>query len=348
MAAPPQATTAGVTCPQCGDETTVPSVPSACPVCGERTAPGAAACEACGELLGPLSSAETGDFAASGPTTVTLGAVWRAAWAGGLTNYDVLVVAYLLAGVLWCTVSVMLTLGTGLLLGFLNRSGWFNYDERLYVVGGVLGFAAVTAVGCCFVHGLAGMHLEAARGGTSLQHLFRPPRLGRAMLCGVPLVLSSTALLIAPGFLSYWAALGPVAAAVGMMAAWLVVPAVAFVLFWPTFFLIHERPALRHFQPLIAAATTPRDDWGGRIAVALAAYPLIAFGLVGPLGLLLGAGGLGMFGSIGLLGTLFLGGVVTLFTGPLGGLLLAHAFDRSERAREEQIGPAPLDPEGLF
>ena len=258
-------------------------------------------------VAGPLDPAGTGDPAAAGPTDVTLGAVWRATWSGRKSHYGTLMAAVFTAGILWCTISVTLIAGTVFLFEILEQTRVIGGGEWPYFAGALLCAAAVTAVACCFVHGLAGMHLGAARGGTSFRHLFRPPRIGRAILCGTPLAFSVAVLLVAPGFFAYWAGLGGIAAAVGMFAAWLLVPLAAFTLFWPTSFLIHERPALRHVRPLIAAAAPPREVWGGRIAVALAAYPLMVLGPMGLLSLLTGASGLGMFGAFGLMGTLLLG-----------------------------------------
>ena len=319
LEAPPGAAGGRIACPQCGERAIVP-----------------------GESLGGGS-----DDGMTGPAEVTLGGVFRAAWADWKTHLRVLAPAALLAVPLWFAGAVTVAIGVTLILLGLSELG-VGDDEALLLAGTLVGFAAVWVIGCLLGHAFVGGCLEAARGGTRIWGALRPPRLGRAALCLALPGLFAAGLVAGPVWLAaevrLWGLIRPI-----MLANLLLVPAALFVLFWPVSFLIHERPDLRHVRPLLAAPRVGTGRWGGHAAVGLAAYLLVA---AGPLGLLLAlftvfGFGIGV-GPVSLLGLLILAAPLLPFTAPLGGLMLAHAFLRAERAREEMEGARPLDPGGLF
>ena len=325
-------------CGTCGKVLEVPAdaagVRTACPQCGEpATAPG----EPVGDAF---------DDGMTGPAEVTLGSVFRAAWADWKTHLRTLAPAAFLAVLVWFAGTVTAAFAIGLAVALLDALG--AHTETMVLAGVWLWLAAASAVGGLLGHAFAGGCLEAARGGVRIWGVMRSPRLGRAALCMTLAGLFAAGLVAGPVWLAASAHLsgliGPLT-----LGSLLLVPPALFVLFWPVAFLIHERPELRHVRPLFAAVRLGAGRWGGHVAVGLAAYVLTATGplaLLGATVLLFGLGG--GIGPTELLGVLVLGTPLLPFTAPLGGLMLAHAFLRGERGRADTGEAGPLDPEGVF
>ncbi|MFH5803897.1 hypothetical protein [Alienimonas sp. DA493] len=336
-------------CPQCGDRVRVPDRPPAeprddvaeavvCPVCGERVSPDAAACPSCGELLGDLNDLSAGRRWAEGsegPTEVTLGSVWHVAFEDWKEHFGVLLAAVLLS------LSILMGVGFTLYVGMfvvmfagMAAGGGGAGSEALLVVMAVAWFfvlfGTITAVSSWLTLGLAGMHLEAVRTRPELGTLFRSPGLWRMILCGLIVGVFNVVLSYLPSVALFGigAAVGggDAFAAAGLIGLYLVPFVVGlgtFLLFWPVPFLCLDRPDLGHVRPLAAAVRLPGGSWGGYLAVGAAAYGLLMVGYL-------------------------LCGVGLLFTGPLAGLMLAHAYDRFDRADADAHGPRVLDPEGVI
>ena len=341
-------------CPQCGDLVTVPLSarprdgetlakydPTGsidCPVCGAEVDANAADCPACGELLGGMGEDPTG-MRRSGPIEVTLGSVWRAAVEDWKEQFGILLAGFLLAGLVSFAVTMSLYFGMIVVMfgGMAVVGGAGGGGEAagvmvvlLAVLGGLLFFGAIVACNSWMTLGLAGMHLEAVRTRPELGTLFRTPGFWRMVLCGTILGIFGTVLGYLPTFagIAFVGNLGGGGGAEAViLGLFYLVPMVVFggmfLLFWPVPFFCIDRPDIGHVRPLWAAIQMPAGAWGGHLAVGAAAYGLLMAGYM-------------------------LCGVGLLFTGPLAGLLLAHAYDRFDRAETDARGPRALDPEGVI
>ena len=335
-------------CPQCGDVVRVPTdggllgtftPPDVviCPVCGTEAGAADAACPACGELLGGMGVDEDGRPAA-GSTEVTLGSVWAAAWETWKEQLGMLLAGWLLAGLILTSLFVAAYIGLiGVMIaaavaGGGGRGG--GPSETMFIIGGIgagLLFGLAVVAGYAWMTlGLTGMHLEAVRSRPELGTLFRAHGFWRMALCGA--ILSFFGLIL--GYLPLIGVMFGLGAAGGggggaeitlalfayglMFTVW----GVMFLLFWPVPFLCLDRPDVGHVKPLWRAVTLPDGRWGGHLAVGAAAYGLLLAGS-------------------------FVCYVGLLFTGPLAGLLLAHAYDRYDRTSADDRRRAP-DPEGTF
>ena len=326
-------------CRTCGTRLKVPADAAGrravCPECGQRTrAPG-----------DPLDGRSPEDLAAydawlDGPTDATLGGVFRAAWADWKRSVPALGPAVLLAEFLWpAATAAALYVGAAVLIVLTGMSEGYSVFVPIFFAA-CFAFVTSCAIACYVTHGLTGAHLEAARGRARFRSLFRAPRFWRATLCLTLLGGFGAALFAAPiwlaGYFRLWAVHDAQMGAVWLGSLALVPPAL-FVLFWPVPFLIHDRANLRHVRPLLAAIEMGAGRWGGHVAVGAIAFLLTAGG---PLTIaatsagLLGLTGFGLgFGPPELLGLLALYLPLLPVTAPLGGLMLAQAFDRAERAR---------------
>ncbi|QDT17968.1 hypothetical protein [Alienimonas californiensis] len=343
-------------CPQCGDRVRVPNAPLAedggdddrdaailCPVCGERSSPDAVACPSCGELLGDLGDRPDDRLrheGRSGPTEVTLGSVWTAAFEDWKEHFGILLASVLLAiAISFGTFfTLYMGLGVAMIVGMAAAGGGGGPPNEVVIgvimVGWmVLLFVAIVVVNSWMTLGLAGLHLEAVRGRPELSTLFRPPGIWRMMLCSVIVAVFAYVLAAIPTvgamYLIFDGAGGgpPGGGMIALMLLGYLIPVAVyggvFLLFWPVPFLCVDRPDVGHVKPLWWSLKMPAGSWGGHLAVGGAAY-----------------------------GLLFLGalpcGVGLPFTGPLAGLLLAHAYDRFDRAETDARGPRVLDPEGVI
>ena len=296
-------------CPRCGEAAVVPGDPFAERGLVPRTGP-----------------------TVTGPTDLTLGGVSAAAWADWKRQVRVLAPAVALAGLLWGAAAAVAGFAGGLTLLVLTEAGVGDGGGRELAAVGV-GLTGVWTAGALLTLVLADAHLEAARGGSRPARAYRTPRFGRAALCLTPLGPFAAALVAVPG----WAAVRagfpaltvPLTAAAGLM-----VPPVLFTLFWPVPFLIQDRPELRGVRPLLAAPAVGAGAWGGHIAVGLAAFVLTVAGPLAILGV-----AVALFGGAALLVA-----PLPLLAAPLGGLMLAHAYDRAERARLDRGSPPPVEP----
>ncbi len=363
LRAPASKAGAETTCPQCGDSVRVPlhwfstdreadddllgtfrgPHELACPVCGADVGERAAACPACGEFLGGMGDDPSG-LRRSGSTAVTLGSVTAASFESWKEHFGILLASLLLA---WL-VSTALTfaLYSGMLAMFfggaaiLGGAGGGGEEVAalmivMAVVGGVTVAAAIIAANCWMTLGLAGLHLEAVRDRPDLGTLFRSPGIWRMALCGIILCFFSYVLAALPffgGAMLLFGFNGPGGGPMNggnvvlMLSLYLVPTAVfggAFMLFWPVPFLCLDRPDLGHVKPIWGALTLPSGSWGGHLAIGATAYGLLLAG--------------GMACGIGL-----------LFVGPFVGLMLAHTYDRYDRAELDAHGPRELDPEGML
>ena len=336
----------GGVCPQCGDVAGPDPAagPGACPQCGGPVPAGAAACGACGELLGGFgTAADRGHVGGDGPASLTLGPIWRAAWADWKAHLGTLLAGVLLSFVTAMVLTTAVWVGGSVILYAAAAAaavgGAANGPpERWFVpilLGGIsAGWLASLAVGSWMLSGLTRLHLDAARAGTAdvprgpeLGRLFAGPGFGRVFLAGATVGTFVAILVYAPGLVMLgglaWA--GGAKGGGGLLEAsalllFYLLPAatmtVAFVLFWPVPFVAVDRPDLRHVRPVLACFTLPAGRWGSHVAVGLAAAGLLFLGWT----------------------TLCVG---LLFTGPLAGLLLAHGYDRLTRS--ESGGPLTLD-----
>ena len=359
-----------VTCPQCGERTAPPGAGmtgDVCPRCDAAVGPGAAACPACGELLGPLSDGLDG---AARPTAGTLGGVFAAALRDYRRRWGLLGSGWLLAALFWGLLFVTQCVagyGTAIVadMGFGIGLDAIGFGFLAYGVAALLNLPLNGGV----IVGLAGLHLAVARRevpkgrrrgeGAALSPLWRTRGRRRTVLCGVIVLLFGAGLAIASSFLAdvgldvtfgrsvqrwYWE--GPIlvaAVAVPLLVLWL--------LFWPLAFLIADRPDLRGVRPLWVCFTLPSGRWGGHLAagtagLAVAFAPAFAVGLV-LLGDLLAWGNWWESETVNVL-MLLLVPPAFLVTLPAGGLLLAHAYDRCDRAETDETGPRPLDPGDLI
>ena len=362
-----------VTCPQCGERTAPPGAgvgTDVCPRCEAAVGPGAAACPACGELLGPLSDGVDG---AARPTAGTLGGVFAAAFRDYGRRWGLLTSGTLLAGLFWgllfvtqCVAAYGTAVVTDMAFGFGLDALGFGF--LAYGVAALLNLPLNGGV----IVGLAGLFLAVARrevpGGrrrgeaAALSPLWRTRGRRRTVLCGVIVLLFGAGLAIASSFLAdvglevifgrslqrwYWE--GPIyvaAVAVPLLVLWL--------LFWPLAFLIADRPDLRGVRPLWACLRLPTGRWGGHLAAGTAGLvvmlsPAPAVGLLF-LGDLFAWWSLSFVWNADVGETLvyLLAAPAFLVTLPAGGLLLAHAYERCDRAATDESGPRPLDPEGLI
>ncbi|NNJ24656.1 zinc ribbon domain-containing protein [Alienimonas chondri] len=346
-------------CPQCGDRVRVPTAAPQraadgellgtftapgevrCPVCGEIASGDDAACPSCGELLGGMGDDPTG-MGRGGPTEVTLGSVWHAAVESWKEHFGLLLAGVLLAGLIFFAVVFSLYIGVAMLVfgGFAVAAGAGGGGEGagvlmavLAIFGGLMFSGAVVAANSWMTLGLAGLHLEAVRSRPDLATLFKSPGFWRMMLCGLLLGFFGTILAYLPaiGIIALIGGGGGLGGGGGgealAMAAFYLVPTAVFgglfLLFWPVPFLCLDRPDIGHVRPLWAAIQLPAGSWGGHLAVGAAAYGLLFIGT--------------LFCYVGL-----------LVTAPLAGLLLAHAYDRFDRAETDAHGPRMLDPEGVI
>ena len=340
-------------CPQCGDAVRVPTdggllgtfTPPGevrCPVCGATADANAPACPACGELLGGLEEHDPTGMGRGGPVEVTLGSVWNSAVETWKEHLGILLAGILLAGLVVFAVAFSLyvgMIGVTLAAAALTGGGPGGPNDALMatamILFGLLYAAGTTAASSWMTLGLANLHLEAVRGRPELGTLFRTGGFWRILLCGLILTFCGYALSIAPMFGVMYLLFegmggGPPGGwgILGMFAAMYLVPVAVFgglfVLFWPAAFLCADRPDVGHVKPLWFALKLPSGQWGGHVAVGLAAY--------------------GLFFAA----SLFTCGIGGLFAGPLAGLLLAHAYDRYDRAEVDARGPRMLDPEGVI
>ena len=339
-------------CPQCGDLVTVPlsagprdgdrlakydpTGPIACPVCGAEVDANAADCPACGELLGGMGEDPTG-MRRGGPTEVTLGSVWRAAVEDWKEQFGILLAGFLLAGLIVFAAYMSLYIGSiaFVFIGVLASGGGPGAgppDATFFILIGIyvlVAAVAMNAVCCWMTLGLAGMHLEAVRTRPELGTLFHVRGFWRMLLCGLILGFFGMVLIYLP-FIGVFAALGFGGGGGGELLIFLLgftlsqlVMGSLFLLFWPVPFFCIDRPDVGHVRPIWAGIQMPAGAWGGHLAVGAAAYGLLFAGYM-------------------------LCGVGLLFTGPLAGLLLAHAYDRFDRAETDARGPRALDPEGVI
>ena len=351
LRAPASKAGAASECPQCGDVVRVPTdggllgtftPPNVviCPVCGTEADAADAACPACGELLGGMGVSEDG-LRNEGSTEVTLGSVWAAAWETWKEQLGMLLAGWLLAGLILTSLFVAAYIG---LIGVMiaaavavaggGRGG--GPSETMFIIGGIgagLLFGLAVVAGYAWMTlGLTGMHLEAVRSRPELGTLFRARGFWRMLLCGLILGFFGSIIGYGLPMAGMFAVLGfggPGGGGGGELAVVLLfygvvvgVFGVMFLLFWPVPFLCLDRPDVGHVKPLWKAVTLPEGRWGGHLAVGAAAYGLLLAGYLTC-------------------------GVGLLFTGPLAGLLLAHAYDRYDRAAAGGR-PRPLDPEGTF
>ena len=327
-------------CRTCGKRLKVPADAAGrraiCPDCGQRT-------RAPGDPLDGRTRSQLAAFDAwlDGPTDATLGGVFRAAWADWKRSVPTLGPAVLLAEILWPAATAAALYGGALVLIVLT--GAHGYAALVpFFFAACFAFVTSWAIACYVTHGLTGAHLVAARGSVRFGSLFRAPRFWRATLCLTLLGGFGAALFAAPvwlaGYFRLWAVHDALMGAI-WLGSLLLVPPALFLLFWPVPFLIHDRPELRHVRPLLAAIKMGSGRWGGHVAVGAVAFLLTAGG---PLAIaatsagLIGLTGFGVgfgFGPPGVLGLLALSLPLLPFTAPLGGLMLAQAFDRAERAR---------------
>ena len=356
LRAPASQAGAQTSCPQCGDPVRVPaaswrggddrfgtfSSPGeiVCPVCGEVADANAAACPSCGELLGGLGDDPTG-MRRGGPTGVTLGSVWFAAFESWKEHFGILLGGLAIAGLVVAAVILTLYIGmfavmVAMLAGVFGAGGGGGGAGAAMRVVTLLFTAALLGVGSWLTAGLAGLHLEAVRSRPDLGTLFRSPGFWRMLLCGLLLGVFGYALAALPqlamAMLNFRfggvGAAGPPDAGMFVLLGLtglipLAVNVGMFVLFWPVPFLCVDRPDVGHVKPIWWALKMPAGSWGGHLAVGAAAFGL-------------------------LLGGLLLCLVGVLLTAPLAGLLLAHAYDRFDRAETDAHGPRALDPEGVI
>jgi len=350
-------------CPQCGDPVQVPNAPRVratnddflgatdgpdeadCPVCGETVPPDAVSCPACGEFLGAMPN-ESGGARRGGPTEVTLGSVWYSAVQDWKEHFGILLAGVLIAWLISTAVTFALYFGMiivmfGGIAAVGAGGGGGDAAGVLFIVlmgVGMVGFAAaMLAVSCWMLLGLAGMHLEAVRSRPDLGTLFRTIGFWRMLLCSTIVSVFAYVLAILPmvGAMAVMEmnggpGMGPgggggaeIAIILLIYGIWFAVYGLFFVLFWPVPFYCLDRPDVRHVKPIWRSLTMPSGSWGGHLAVGAAAYGLL---LIGALTC----------------------GVGLLFTGPLAGLLIAHTYDRFDRAETEARGPRRLDPEGVI
>ena len=361
-----------VTCPQCGERTAPPGSAAVvggevCPRCDAAVDSGAAACPTCGELLGPLSDGTDG---AARPTAGTLVGVFAAAARDYRRRWGLLISGTLLAGLFWgllfvtqCVAAYGTAVVTDMAFGFGLDALGFGF--LAYGVAALLNLPLNGGV----IVGLAGLHLAVARREVpkgrrrgepaALSPLWRTRGRRRTAMCGMIVLLFGGGLAIVSSFLAdlgldvtfgrsvqrwYWE--GPI-----YVAAVAVPLLILGLLFWPLAFLIADRPDLRGVRPLWACLTLPAGRWGGHLAagtagLVVALTPALAVGLV-LLGDLLAWWDWWESETVNVL-MLLLVPPAFLVTLPAGGLLLAHAYDRCDRAATDETGPRPLDPGGLI
>ena len=327
-------------CPTCGEPVTVPTDGGLlgsfaagrpgerrkCPVCGARAQPGDTACRACGEFLDEPDEGLGG--LEEGATEVTLTGVWAAAWADWQRHLGILLGAVAVAGAI--SVGVYMTTYVASMVALfgvfagagLGGPGGGGPPDAL-VIGAIVFFYALQFVvpvipPLYFSLGLSRLHLAAVRDVPEFGELFRSAGFGRMLLCGGILYVFTAVLTTVP-FVGVMFGLeaaggmggggeGVMLALLAGMALSMAAGAGLFAVFWPVPFLIVDRPGLGHVRPLWHAALVPGSGrWGGHLAVGLTAYGVLALGY-------------------------FFCGVGLIFTGPLAGLLMAHAYDRHTRA----------------
>ena len=313
--------------------------PLRCSRCGRSLIAAAAAgeetvCPGCGAARTAFDAGPDAD----GPTDLTLGSLILAAGADWRANAGRLTVSILVAGLAWVAIAV----GAGFAFGSCLVTG-----EAAVILVPVW-FAGVWATAAVLLHGLAGAHLGAVRGWTSVRRTFDVPHAGRAALCGVPVIFLQVVLKWVPPLLgagAFGTPGGDVPALIGFGVGQCV-PAATFALLWPAAFLIHDRPDLGGLRPLAEAVRLPAGRRSGAIAVGLLAYallagPLVAYDLLymDLFDLVSLQGWLGPDGNeVALLGTVGLSVLVPLLAGPPAGLLLAHAYDRLARGAAQEAG----------
>ncbi|QDT17969.1 zinc ribbon domain-containing protein [Alienimonas californiensis] len=347
LAAPPQGGT--VVCPQCGETNEIAAggraVAPHCPVCGSAVAADAPACGQCGELLGSLSPGPDESShrpGGAGAADATLGAIVVDAARDYARRWWTLGLAVLGAELLWIMLfvsEVLLGIGGVYLGGAMDNWAGEGAVWGFFIAYGV-GALAALPLNAAVPLGLANLHLAAVRDalprgrrsgeGSRFAPLWRARGRRRMLLCGgiALFVLAGqavTALFLmdavesdlrrATGSYDLVQALWIAAVAAPTLLVWLLV--------WPLPFLIVDRPHLLHVRPLKACLTLPAGHRGALLAAGFLAAALLVLGTL-PWGLLLPV------------------------TGPMAGLLLAHAYDRVARTEEEREDPAPLDPEGLL
>ena len=349
--APPHGGT--VACPQCGEVNRVAAGRTAdgdrsaavtCPACGEPVAADAPACPTCGELLGPLATnvelggGATAEGRASG---ATLGGVFMAALRDYAAHWWLLPGSVLGAMLLWIMLFVsQVLLGIGAIFvsePILGR--WGDLEPLGFFFGYGLGALAALPINAAVPLGLANLHLAVARGtlprggrggeGVKFAPLWQTRGKRRMLLCGglVLGVLAGQWVAFAWVSNSFWFDLWAVLPGDSMLTILIggyALPAILFwTLFWPLPYVIVDRPDLRHLRPLKACLTLPAGRWGGHLAIGAITAALL------------------------ILGTLPWG-VALPITGPLAGLLTAHAYDRAALAAIDGEETEPLDPEGLL
>ena len=361
-----------VECPQCGEINRAPAAVAAdvddgdcrgpvCPHCGAPVDAAAAACGACGELLGSLvgDADEVADPREERSLEVGLlsiaaaaGRDWKRRWlllgAGALS-------VPLLYALLFGTQCL---LGAGVAVLAVTVFDFRRMEGEIFgfLFGYGLGALAALPLNVGAFLGLAGLHLAAARGQlprgrargepVAFSPMWRTRGKRRTLLCVALLTAFGVGLHFAPIAAFYLMTETFFSARVGWewentvslgSALWTV--GLLWLLYWPLLFVIADRPDQRHVKPLWFCLTLPRGRWGAHLATGFVAGALL---LAGP--------GLPLLIAIGLEkeGPLFLALPLTCVLVPLTGLILAHAYDRLERARTDEFGPRSLDPEGVI
>ena len=212
---------------------------------------------------------------------------------------------------------------------FRDPTGYADWTTTAFFLGYGLTALAFLPLNCGSLLGLHRMNLRLARREPA-GFAGQGPPLWSAR--GKRRLLACQAATVPFGFGMMWAGVGVVwdAGLTDILTTALTFAAVAtpwlglWVLFWPTPYLILDRPDLRGVRPLAASLRGLRNDPGGHLAAG-AASGLALVAAVTPWGF-----GLPVFG-------------------PLAGLLSAHGFDRLGRAGafgagEEGAGGKNRDP----
>ena len=348
-----------VECPQCGTVNGADDAPAACPHCAAAVEPHAAACGACGELLGPLGG--NAPSAGDRPTDAALFSLVRVAWQGWRRRWLLLGSSVFGAVLLWVTLFL-----TQVLLGFaaiwiaetLLSAG--EMGGGMFGVGYGLGALAALPLNAATPLGLAALHLAVARGevprgarfgeGPAFAPLYRARGRRRMLLCFTALAAFIGGLVAAgEQLVDVFEPLPGVWREVGYIAATAVPLAAAWLLFWPLSFLIADRPDLRYVRPLRACLTLPAGRWGGHLAAgAVGLVVMLAPALAAGLALLVDfyAWWLILDSERGLFLLSLLAAAAMTASVPAGTLLLAHAYDRADRAAADGKAPRALDPAG--
>ena len=362
---PPHGAGGRATCPQCGEVNEVAAAgagdspnPAACPACGAAVGPGDAACGACGELLGSLGD-PTADPREERSLEVGLLSIAAAARRDWKRRWLLLGAGALSVPLLYALLfGTQCLLGAGVAVLAKHVFGFRALEGEIFgfMLGYGLGALAALPLNVGAFLGLAGLHLAAARGQlprgrtrgepVAFSPMWRTRGKRRTLLCVALLAAFGVGLYFAPVavlFIGLEALSGaPVAwewEETIFMGSGVWTVGLLWLLYWPLLFVIADRPDQRHVKPLWFCLTLPRGRWGAHLAT----------GFVGGALLLAGPGlALATAVSVEEEGALFLALPFTCVLVPLAGLILAHAYDRLDRARTDEFGPRALDPEGVI